>query len=263
MEPIGVASAARQLGVSPRRVHQMVAAGQLSGRRIGRSWVLDRADVQRFARARPGAGRPWSPSSAWNVLALANGDAVRGSPVDRSRAKKRLQAGLEALAKRLSSRAQSRWFYGHPAVHSEVLSYPGVVASGISALSDHHVDLVTSDQSEAYVRESRVAELADRFALDADADRPNVRLRVVSDDDWPFDAGQRVASVAVVAVDLMDSDDERSQNAARELLALLATAGSSTATTTVREILSSLRPDSRIKPKGSDPAVRQHRLIDG
>lgn len=219
MEPIGIADAARQLEISPRRVHQLVDAGQLSGHRIGRSWVLDRAEVQRFAHSRPAAGRPWSPSSAWNVLALANGDAVRGSPVDRSRARKRLQVGLEPLAERLSSRAQSRWFYGHPAVHSEVLSHPSVVASGVSALSDHHVDFVVSDQAEAYVPQSRVAELADRFALDADSNRPNVRLRVVSDDDWPFEASQRVASAPIVAVDLLDADDERSQRAARELLA--------------------------------------------
>ncbi len=219
MEPIGIANAARQLEVSPRRVHQMVAAGQLSGHRIGRSWVLDRADVQRFARSRPAAGRPWSPSSAWYVLALANGDAIQASPVDRSRAKKRLRVGLEPLAKRLSSRAQSRWFYGHRAVHSEVLSHPSVVASGVSAVNAHSVDLIVSDQAEAYVPQSRVSELADRFALDAESDRPNVRLRVVSDDDWPFEADQRVAPAPVVAVDLLDTEDERSQRAARELLA--------------------------------------------
>ncbi|MDE0320606.1 MAG: helix-turn-helix domain-containing protein [Acidimicrobiaceae bacterium] len=219
MEPIGIASAARHLDVSARRVHQLVAAGQLSGRRIGRSWVLDRAEVQRFARSRPESGRPWSPSSAWNVLALANGEAVRGSPVDRSRAKKRLRLGLEPLAKRLSSRARSRWFYAHPGVHAEVLSHPVVVSSGVSALSDHHVDLVVSDQAEAYVPESRVPELAGRFALDGDADRPNVRLRVVSDDDWPFEEGQRVAPAPVVAVDLLEADDDRSQRAARDLLA--------------------------------------------
>ena len=123
------------------------------------------------------------------------------------------------LAGRLSSRALSCWFYAHPAVHSEMLSHPNVVASGVSALNDHRVDLVVSDQTEAYVPQSRVAELADRFALDADSGRPNVRLRVVSDDDWPFEASQRVAPVPVVAVDLLDSDDERFQRAGRELLA--------------------------------------------
>ena len=130
----------------------------------------------------------------------------------------RLQIGLEPLAKRLSSRAQSRWFYGHPAVQPELLAQPDVVAGGISALNAHGVDLIVSDQAEAYVPQSRVPELADRFALDAAADRPNVRLRVVDDDDWPFEAGQQVAPAPVVAVDLLDADDERTRRAARELL---------------------------------------------
>ena len=221
MEPIGVADAASQLGVSPRRVHQMVAAGRLDGLRIGRSWVLDRADVQRIALSRPESGRPWNPSSAWTVLALASGNPVIGSPVERSRAKKRLQHGLEPLANRLRSRAQSHWFYAHPAVQAEILSHPGVVASGVSALAAHGADLMVSGQGEAYVRASQVAEVADRFALDADSDRPNVRLRVVGDGDWPFEEGQRAASAPVVAVDLLESDDERSRRAARELLAWL------------------------------------------
>lgn len=104
-------------------------------------------------------------------------------------------------------------------MHAEMLSHPGVVAGGVSALNAHGVGLIVSGQAEAYVPESRAAELADRFALDAGSDRPNVRLRVISDDDWPFEAGQRVAPAPVVAVDLLDSDDERSQRAARELLA--------------------------------------------
>ncbi|MCY4517036.1 MAG: hypothetical protein OXB99_07360 [Acidimicrobiaceae bacterium] len=100
-----------------------------------------------------------------------------------------------------------------------MLSHPGVVASGVSALRDHQVDLIVSDQSEAYVLESRAAELVDRFVLDADSDRPNVQLRLVSDSHWPFEPGQRVAPAPVVAIDLLESEDERSQRAARELLA--------------------------------------------
>ena len=219
MELMGLAEAAQELGVSARRVHQMVASGRLGGRRIGRSWVLDRVEVKRLARRRPQPGRPWKPASAWGVLALANGDALRASAVDRSRAAQRLQHGLEPLAGRLSSRARDCWFHAHPAVLAEIVARPEAVACGVSALSAHNVDLVTVDQAEAYVRESRLADLVSRFALNPDSDRPNVRLRVVNDDDWPFKAGQRVAPAPVVAVDLLDSDDERSRRAARELLA--------------------------------------------
>ena len=219
MEPIGLADAARQLGVSPRRAHQLVASGQLRGRRIGKSWVLDRFEVSRLARRRRRAGRPWKPASAWNVLALANGDELRASAVDRSRAAQRLQHGLECLVDRLSSRALDHWFYAHPAVLPEIAAYPGVVAGGVSALSAHGVDLVAGDQAEAYVRDSQMHDLVSHFALDADSDRPNVRLRVIIDRDWPFHHGQRVAAAPVVAVDLLDSDDERSRRAAREMLA--------------------------------------------
>lgn len=219
MDVMGVADAAALLGVSPRRVHQMVASGQLDGRRIGRIWLLRDADVRREARMRRQAGRPWNASSAWNVLALANGDAPRGSPVERSRAAKRLSDGLESLGARLSSRARSHWFYAHPSVLAELVSQPGVVACGLSALSEHRVDLVVADRCEAYARSSQVAGLLERFALDADSDRPNAHLRAVADEHWPFGPDQRVAPAPVVAVDLLESEDERSRRAGRELLA--------------------------------------------
>lgn len=219
MELMGLAEAGQELGVSARRVHQLVASGRLQGRRIGRSWVLERVEVERLARRRPHAGRPWKPASAWGVLALASGEQLRASAVDRSRAMQRLQHGLEPLAGRLSSRARDCWFYAHPAVLADVAAHSETVASGVSALSAHDVDLVAGDQAEAYVRESGLADVVGRFALDPDSDRPNVRLRVVDDDDWPFDADRRVAPAPVVAVDLLDSDDERSRRAARELLA--------------------------------------------
>lgn len=219
MEPIGLAEAAQELGVSVRRVHQLIGSDRLRGRRIGRSWVLDRVDVEQLARRRPPPGRPWKPASAWAVLALANGDELRASAVDRSRAAHRLQHGLELLAGRLSSRARDCRFYAHPAVLAEIAAHTEAVACGVSALSAHDVDLVVGDQAEAYVRDSALADVVSRFALDPDSDRPNVRLRVVDDDDWPFDADQRIAPAPVVAVDLLDSDDERSRRAARELLA--------------------------------------------
>ncbi len=45
MDPVAVAEASNVLGVSPRRVRQMLADGQLAGSRIGRQWLIDRADL--------------------------------------------------------------------------------------------------------------------------------------------------------------------------------------------------------------------------
>ena len=98
------------------------------------------------------------------------------------------------------------------------MTRPGIVASGVSALGSHNVDLVVVDQAEGYICESELASLIDEFALDDAADRPNVQLRVVKDDYWPFEPGQQYAPLPVVAIDLLDSGDERSRRAGQELL---------------------------------------------
>jgi hypothetical protein len=56
-----------------------------------------------------------------------------------------------------------------------------------------------------------------RYALEEDPERPNLLLRVVDDDVWPFEAGTNIAPRPVVAVDLLESDDDRSRRAGLEL----------------------------------------------
>ena len=50
------------------------------------------------------------------------------------------------------------------------------------------------------------------------SERANVVFRVVKDQSWPFPEGAAVAPPAVVAVDLLESEDERSRRAGAELL---------------------------------------------
>jgi len=69
MSMLGVAEAAAELGVSPRRVRPMLADGVLAGERVGRAWVIDFNDLEHVEHHRPEVGRPWSPASAWAVLA--------------------------------------------------------------------------------------------------------------------------------------------------------------------------------------------------
>lgn len=215
---MAVAEAASELGVSDRRIRQMLADGRIPGERAGRSWVLEEQAVREYAKSRSGAGRPWKPSSAWDVLALADGNRVPRSPIDRHRAQKRLELGIESILGQLANRAERRWFYAHPSVLEAILGSPRFVASGVSALSPNHIDLVAADQVEGYVPESGLASLIDQFALDSESDRPNVLLRVASDDCWLFAPRQRHAPIPVVAIDLLDSDDERSLRAGRDLL---------------------------------------------
>ena len=49
--------AATALGVSPGRVRQLLLAGQLPGEKLGRDWMIRRADLERFKALPPGRTR--------------------------------------------------------------------------------------------------------------------------------------------------------------------------------------------------------------
>lgn len=217
MSVLGVVEAAEELEVSPRRVRQMLVSGDLRGQRVGRNWAIGRADIQRLQRK--GVGRPWSAASAWAVLHFAAGSDPVLSPVERSRARKRLaDSGLAGLVDRLRARAERREMYAHPSALRRLANESGVVRGGISAAAEYGVDLIAGDEAELYVRANKVADVSDRFALEEGSDRPNVILRVVEDEVWPFGGDDRVAPWSVVAVDLLDAHDERSRRAGLELI---------------------------------------------
>ncbi len=218
MSMLSVVDAAEELGVSPRRVRQMLADGVLSAERVGRAWVIDAEQLRHVQHRRPEVGRPWSPRSAWAVLELADGRELDLSPVERSRARKRLAQGLGDIAGRLGARAKRRRFYAHPGVLDRLAEAPEVVRSGISAAAEHGADLVAGNGFEGYLREGDLDEFVSLLGLDDQAARPNVSLRIVSDVVWPFGPSQRSAGQAVIAVDLLDSDDPRARRAGAQLL---------------------------------------------
>lgn len=218
MSIVDVAKAASELEVSPRRVRQLIAEGQLAADRIGRSWAIEGSDLERVKLG--SAGRPWSAASAWAVLRLAAGaDSPGMSALERSRARRRLaDHGLVGLVDRLRSRSERKQMNAHPSALERIHRDAATVRGGVSALDDHDVDLIVSDAAEVYVKASAASDLIDRHALEVDAERPNIIVHVVDDDVWPFDDAERVAPWPVVAIDLIDAHDERSQRAGRELI---------------------------------------------
>jgi len=218
MQIVNVAEAADQLGVSARRVRRMLADGLIPGLRIGRAWAIEQRLLDSFKSHRASVGRPWNPSSAWAVLAVVDGQDSALAPVDRSRARYRLrERGLLGVVERLAARAQRQRFYGHPSVLGRLENEPSLVLSGVSAAVHHRADILASDFIEAYIPSSQARIIIERNGLEADAERSNIVLRVVDDAVWPFANGVRVAPRAVVAVDLLESEDERSRRAGLEL----------------------------------------------
>ena len=214
---VGVQEAANRLGVSPRRVRQMIADRRLPAQRIGRAWAIDEVALDRTA-SRP-AHRPWKPASAWAVLAAADGQVPQGIPAhEKHRARKRLGHGLLAVADRLCERADRRSFYAHPADIARILALPGVVRTGPSAAADHDMDLVGGGTDEAYVSDFLLERVSTSYHIEERSERPNLILRVISDADWPFPDSAEVVPRTVAAIDLLESDDQRAQRAATEIL---------------------------------------------
>ena len=121
----------------------------------------------------------------------------------------------------LASRAQSRWFYAHPSAIERITARPGVVRTAASTSPEHHLGLVGSWPLEAYTRQSDLEKILDEEAIEERTERFNLLLRVVEDRLWPFSQGAEVAPRAVVAVDLLESEDERARRVGAELLASL------------------------------------------
>lgn len=88
----------------------------------------------------------------------------------------------------------------------------------MSGAVEHGADLLVGEAFDGYVCASDLDELVSQFRLESQVDRSNVVLRVVDDLVWPFGPGQRVAGRAVVAVDLLESDDPRTSRAGALLM---------------------------------------------
>ena len=210
--------AAEHLGVSSRRVRQMLSDGTLDGHRVGRGWVIEERSIRTAAASRRPAHRPWTARSAWSVLALADGMEPRCTSYERSRAKRRLAVGLPNLLDRLGSRARRLSFYTHPGTRDRIAVQPGVVRTAASASPEHALGIVGSGPLDAYLKSSDLQAIRDAFVMEERSERSNVVFRVVEDQMWPFPEGAAVAPPAVVAVDLLESEDERSRRAGTELL---------------------------------------------
>lgn len=204
------------LGVNEARVRQLVEAGDLPARKVGRQWLIEADDLERFRRLPRSEGRPYGARMAWGLLDLVSGGEAQWlDRFERSKAKRRLvENRLVDLVPRLRRRCEPHRFYAHPGV-VEALG-DEVVRSGVSAAAEHGLDIVAHDEVEGYVQQHELAGLVERYKLQPPDGMVNVMLRAVGDP-WPFGAEQ-VAPLVVVGLDLCEADDDRSRRAGHQAL---------------------------------------------
>lgn len=200
-----------------QRARQLARMGRVPARRSGGVWLLD----AQATRARPvGRGRPLSGRSAWAAIDVLDGrDPAGVSRSERIRARRRVDdiGALEPGA--LSARALVLDLRAHPGVVDRLDADPRVVVGGARAAAHHGADLISVDDHEYYVRERDLEGLIRGYGLrPARPGDANVKLHV--SDRLPR-VQDRVVSAGTAAVDLLDSGDERSVRAARQMLRAL------------------------------------------
>ncbi len=213
-----ILDAARLLGLSPQRIRALVVKGQLPGQKLAGRWFIDRSAVERRRRDPPLIGRPYSPAHAWGLIALAEGESPAWlDPSNRSRLRRILREhDLQGLLPSLVRRSRRLELRAHASDLPRIEAEPDVVRSGISAASEHGLEIVAPRILEACVPARRLSQLERRYRLKPSADA-NVILHVI-DGPWPFAVDQRVAPRLAAVLDLLDDDDERSRRAAQRAL---------------------------------------------
>lgn len=213
--PISVA--AKRLGISRQRARDLALHGALRARRVGDRLFVERSSVEdRLANPSP-PGRRLSPSRAWGLLFIADGEAA---PWLDAAARSKLRAllreqGLRALRPRLRGRGRRLAFRAHPSDLAALAAEPGLMLAGAVAAAAVGIDLLAAGLVDAYVAPERLRQLTNVYHF-VESREPNLIMRELSPQ---VRLPQRpVAPRSAVALDLLDEHDPRSRAAAEDAL---------------------------------------------
>jgi excisionase family DNA binding protein len=220
---LSVPQAAGQLGISPRRVRQLLDAGELSGHRIGTHVVVDAASVARRLAVPPQVGRPASPRLAWAAIAaLSPADAPELTDrLLRHRLARLLRDAHQPddwvrLARR---RARLKRYWAHPGIVEALLAEPALSVGGARAAAAAGLRVSPGDEAVAYVAAEALGAVEKRYRLQEDAGG-RVELRVVSASVRAFAPRPGVpAPLGAGVLDMAESEDARLRDLARSWLA--------------------------------------------
>ncbi len=214
---IAVKEAAQRLGVSESRVRQLLAAGDLGGRLIGRVWLVDGNDVARLQGQQRRSGRPVGPRRAWAIVdLLSGGRAPWLSYSERSQVRSyvsRLDApDADEWRSMLRGRSELRPVRAHPAAVARLGQLDSVLVAGSAEAVRRGFDLVVLGEPvpEFYMPLGEWDPIARSLVLRPSHDADLVIRHPVAV--WPFE-GRDVIPDAAIAADLLHSAEPRAVRA--------------------------------------------------
>lgn len=214
---IAVKDAARRLGLSESRIRQFLIVGDLRGRRVGRAWLVDSADVARLQGQHRRTGRPAGPKRAWAIIdLLSGGSAPWLSPSERSQVRSYVtrleEPDQDEWRSILRGRSELRPVRAHPAAVARLGKLESVLPAGPAEAARRGFDLVVDGDSlpEFYMPISAFAQVARSLALQPSHDADLIVRHPVMI--WPFDNREAIPDAAIAA-DLLQSAEPRAVRA--------------------------------------------------
>lgn len=228
LELLSTQEAAEQLGVSARRVRALVEQGDLDAVRAGRTLLIPPESVARQQARGVATTRPLSTRMSWAAMLSDIGttdvERVTGA-LGLSSSEHRRLLGLRDrstsdwswLARR---RARAERYTVRVAYLADIVTTAGVLASGISAIDRHDVDLTKrAGTAEIYTGAVELQVLARDFTWRADpAGNLIVHVLPAIDRITRFLEGWTEMTAATVAVDLLESGETRARRAGLQLI---------------------------------------------
>jgi excisionase family DNA binding protein len=216
--------AASILGVSARRVRQLLEAGDLEAEQVGGRALLHADSVRRRSQQQPRSGRPLSPELAWAVIAAlslspADSAALRSVVADRQLRHRlvrqlRTSHSVDEWRLLLRRRAEAQHYFAHPSVLEDLLADRLVSIGRARAAAGHGLDVSPGDDAFAYVARRHLSGLVESFALEADLNG-NLELLIYDDASAAGLEPGKPVPIAAAVFDMLDSGDTRMQHQAQ------------------------------------------------
>jgi excisionase family DNA binding protein len=200
------AEAARYLGVSERRVQQMLDTGDLT--RVARG-LVDRYSVEQYqSEGRNRRRRYWAEQTAWAAISMLSGeqraDWLGQVQSWRMRAALRETTDAADLVARMRGRATTHVYAGHPSVAARLRDDISTSNAALIGLTTHQTEV------DGYIHsEDALGRVVRRYALREDASG-DYRVRVTGFDRDVVDHLLRTSSV-LAGLDAAVASDPRAR----------------------------------------------------